>query len=58
MCHQRVFAKEPDIRFAVYALEGEREGPDTEKKIVIERGRDLVINTDWDGALATMGIAL
>ena len=43
MCHQRVLAKEPDIRFAVHALEGERKGPDIEKTIVIESGRDLVI---------------
>jgi hypothetical protein len=35
-----------NVRLAARALEGEREDPDIEKKIVIENGSDLVIDTE------------
>lgn len=35
-----------NIRLAARALEGEREDPDIEKKIVIEGGKDLVVDTE------------
>jgi hypothetical protein len=35
-----------NVRLAARALEGEREDPDIEKKIVIENGSDVVIDTD------------
>ena len=35
-----------NIRLAARALEGEREDPDIEKKIVIEGGKELVVDTE------------
>jgi len=35
-----------NVRLAARALEGEREDPDIEKKIVIEKGQDIVVDTD------------
>lgn len=35
-----------NIRLAARALEGEREDPDIEKKIVIEKGQDIVVPTE------------